>query len=196
MTDGYTVVSQAGQGVPQDLGVLFPDELQAGVTVIRGPEPGTSPASATTEDDYVIQLLQSQDYSFTLERRRSAGRSSGDGDGMPRVRRSHCSLSSDGQVFFAPLVAGTYTVAVGGWTAGQSASVSYQLTIDLVGQQDDAPPLVDGPAPLLQIHLDGIGPSPQRHGARLGPGWLGSELAPAGAGAAGFPRYPCRGSPI
>ena len=38
MTDGYTVVSQAGQGVPQDLGVLFPDELQAGVTIIRGPE--------------------------------------------------------------------------------------------------------------------------------------------------------------
>ena len=48
MTDGYTVVSQAGQGVPQDLGVLFPDELQAGVTVIRGPESGTSPAPATT----------------------------------------------------------------------------------------------------------------------------------------------------
>ena len=66
MTDGYTIVSQAGQGVPQDLGVLFPDELQAGVTVIRGPESGTSPASATTEDDYVIQLLQNQHYSFTL----------------------------------------------------------------------------------------------------------------------------------
>ena len=75
---------------------------------------------------------------------------------MPRVRRSPCS-SSDGLVFFAPIVAGTYTVAVGGWTAGQSASISYQLTIDLVGQQDNAPPLVDGPAPLLQIHLDGIG---------------------------------------
>ena len=38
-------ISQAGQGVPQDLGVLFPDELQAGVTIIRGtPSPAPSPA--------------------------------------------------------------------------------------------------------------------------------------------------------
>ena len=66
MTDGYTVDSQAGHGVTQDLGVLFPDELQAGVTIIRGPEPGTSPASSSTQDEYVIQLLQNQYYSFTL----------------------------------------------------------------------------------------------------------------------------------
>ena len=45
---------------------------------------------------------------------------------------------------------------MGGWTADASATVSYRLTIDLVGQQDNAPPLVDGPAPLLQIHLDGM----------------------------------------
>ena len=146
MTDGYTVVSQAEQGVPQDLGVLFPDQLEAGVTVIRGPESGPSPASSTTEDDYVIQLLQNQNYSFTLS-----------GDDLPagaQVTLSNASgesipllVSSDGQVFFGPIIAGTYTVAVGGWTAGQSSSVSYQLTMDLVGQQDNAPPLVDGPAP-------------------------------------------------
>ncbi len=53
MTDGYTIVSQAGSGVTQNLGVLFPDELQAGVTVIRGPDPGATQAPATTEDDYV-----------------------------------------------------------------------------------------------------------------------------------------------
>ena len=70
--------------------------------------------------------------------------------------------SDDGQLFFGPLNAGTYTVAVGGWTAGQSASVSYQLTIDLVGQQDNAPPLVDGPAPALQIHLASSGPGTGR----------------------------------
>ena len=38
MTDGYTIVSQAGTGVTQNLGVLFPEELQAGVTVIHGPD--------------------------------------------------------------------------------------------------------------------------------------------------------------
>ncbi len=62
--------------------------------------------------------------------------------------------SFDGQDYFAPLVAGTYTVGVSGWSAGQSASVSYDLTIDIVGQQDNAPPLVTGPTPLIQIVLD------------------------------------------
>ena len=142
----------------------------------------------------MIQLLQSQSYSFTLS-----------GDDLPagaQVTVTNASgqsipllSSSDGQVFFAPIDAGTYTVAVGGWTAGQSASVSYQLTIDLFGQQDNAPPLVDGPAPLLQIHLDGIasttGTVPQ---APPGPG-SGSGRG-ASAGAADFPRYRCRGSRI
>jgi len=156
ITDGYTVQSQAGQGVPQDLGVLFPLELQAGVTVIRGPESGTSPASSPTADEYVIQLLQNQEYSFTLS-----------GDNLPdgvQVTLSDASgqpvpllTSNDGLVKFAPLSVGTYTVGVGGWTAGSSNRISYQLTIDLLGQQDNAPPLVDGPAPLLQIHLDGVG---------------------------------------
>jgi methionine-rich copper-binding protein CopC len=154
MTDGFAVAARAGQGVPQDLGVLFPRELQAGVTVIREPESDASPALGTAEDAYVIQLLQSQNYSFTLS-----------GDGLPGgalVTVKDASgqsipllVSSDGLVFFGPLAAGTYTVGVGGWTAEESATVSYWLTVDLVGQQDDAPPLLDGPAPALQIHLSG-----------------------------------------
>jgi methionine-rich copper-binding protein CopC len=155
MTDGYTIVSQVGGGFTQDLGVLFPNELQAGVTVSRGPDPGASAALPTTQDVYAIQLLQNQYYSFTLS-----------GDALPAgaqvtVWNSSGQViplltSSDGLVFFGPINAGTYTVAVGGWTGDQSASVSYQLTMDLVGQEDNAPPLVDGPTPLLQIHLDGL----------------------------------------
>jgi methionine-rich copper-binding protein CopC len=150
--DGYTAVSTAGEGVPQDLGVLFPRELQAGVTVTRGPESDAGPG--TTEDDYVIQILQNQQYFFTLS-----------GDNLPagaQVTVRDASglsipllVSGDGDVFFGPLAAGTYTVAVGGWAAGKSATVSYQLNMILAGQQDNAPPLVNGPAPLLQIHLDG-----------------------------------------
>jgi methionine-rich copper-binding protein CopC len=181
MTDGYTVQSGAGQGVPQDLGVLFPRELQAGVTVIRGPESGNSPASATTADEYVIQLLQNQEYSVTLS-----------GDDLPggvQVTVSDASgqtvpllTSNDGLVNFAPLSAGTYTVGVGGWTAGSSNRISYQLTIDLLGQQDNAPPLVDGPAPLLQIHLDTVGGNVVPI-ATDGPG--GSNSTGAGATGAG-----------
>ncbi len=51
---------------------------------------------------------------------------------------------------------GTYTVIVGGWSPSQSASLSYQLTLKLLQQQQDAPPLVDGPSPALQIQLEGI----------------------------------------
>ena len=42
LTDGYTIMSQTGTGVTQDLGVLFPHELQAGVTIVCGPDPGAS----------------------------------------------------------------------------------------------------------------------------------------------------------
>ena len=156
MTDGYTVVSQAEQGVPQDLGVLFPRELQAGVTVIRGPDAGTSPPPATTEDDYVIQLLQSQNYSFTLSGDDLPGGAVGDAEGCLGCSQSHCSSRAT-DWFFSPRSSQGRTRSP--WEDGprnQSASVSYQLTMDLVGQQDNAPPLVDGPAPALQIHLAGI----------------------------------------
>jgi methionine-rich copper-binding protein CopC len=169
-SEGYTVESTAGDGVPQDLGVLFPRELQAGVTVIRGPGSVTSPATGATEDDYVIQLLQSQQYFFAL--------SGGDLPASAQVTVRDASgqtipliVSGEGDVFFGPLAAGTYTVAVGGWTAGQSATVAYRLNIMLAGQQDDAPPLVDGPAPALQIHLDGIAttaPGPVSTGGSAG----------------------------
>jgi methionine-rich copper-binding protein CopC len=166
-TDGYTVASRAEQGVSQDLGVLFPRELQAGVTVIRGPDSGTTEWPATTEDDYVIQLLQSQNYSFTLSGDSLPGGAAvtvrdASGQSIPLL------ASDDGLVYFAPLVAETYTVAVGGWSSDESATASYRLTVDLVGQQDNAPPLLDGPAPALQIHLvgttsttaPGLGPLP------------------------------------
>jgi methionine-rich copper-binding protein CopC len=156
MTDGYTLAARVGSASPQDLGVLFPDELQAGLTISRGPESGAGAASASTEDDYVIQFLQNQYYSFVLS-----------GDALPdgtRVTLTDAQgqavplLSSpDGRDFFGPVKGGTYTVAVGGWTAGQSAGVAYKLTLNLTGQQDNAPPLMDGPSPALQIHLEGFG---------------------------------------
>ncbi len=185
MTDGYMVDAVAGDGVPQDVGTLFPDELQAGVTIVRGPAAATSPAPAATGDEYTIQLMQSQFYSFALS-----------GDDLPASTQVTLTnamgetvpllASWDGQTYFAPLTAGTYTVAVGGWTAGQSASVSYDLKIDLVGQQDNAPPLVTGPTPLIQILLDGaVGDtsSPAAAGPTAGSGTPGATTTGSSAGA-------------
>ena len=159
MTDGYTVLSQAGDGAPQDLGVLFPDELQAGVTIIRGPESGTSLANPSTTDQYEIQLLQQQSYAFQLSDY-SLLDPLPDGAQVTLTDASGQSIplsqSFNGQVYFAQLTPGTYTIAVSGWTAGTTANVSYELTVDLFGQQNDSPPLVAGPAPLLQIHLESV----------------------------------------
>src|SRR5262249_55533787 len=119
---------------PQDLGVLFPDELQAGLTVRRGPGSGAGAASAPTEDDYVIQILQNQYYSFMLS-----------GDALPdgtRVTLTDATgqavplLSSpDGRDFFAPVTAGTYTAdrrpepAPRAWRPGASEGVGKRQSL-------------------------------------------------------------------
>ena len=100
----------------------------------------------------MIQVLENMQYSFQLI-----------GDDLPAGTQVTLTDSSgqsiplasseDGQLFLVPLDAGTYTVSVGGWAPGESASLSYQLVVKLDGQQDNAPPLVDGPAPALQITL-------------------------------------------
>jgi methionine-rich copper-binding protein CopC len=183
MTDGYSIASQVGQANAQQIGILFPDEIQAGVTITRGPESGVSSAPDSMQDEYVIKVLQTQSYSFTLS-----------GNDLPEGiqvtvesasgRITDLSPSFNQLVFFAPLTAGTYTVIVSGWFPTQSASLSYQLTLGFFGQQDNAPPLVDGPAPALQISLDGVA-----SGAGLtlsgGSGAGGSGAGDSGAGSSG-----------
>jgi methionine-rich copper-binding protein CopC len=179
-TDGYTVLSTAGQGNPQTLGVLFPDALQASVTVIRGPMSAPSPTTPSTADEYAIQLLQNQEYSFTLS-----------GDDLPEGVQVTVTdalghdvpllASNSGLVFFAPIEAGTYTITVGGWNASQSASISYRLTIHLVGQQDNASPLVNGPSPALQLRLNAL----PDLGAASPPALSNSPAPPGNAGGTG-----------
>ncbi len=64
--NGYWMISRAGQGVAQDIGVLFPDELQAGVDIVRYPTSATGPGASSTQDSYVIQVLENMQYSFQL----------------------------------------------------------------------------------------------------------------------------------
>jgi methionine-rich copper-binding protein CopC len=153
MSGGYYLISQAGQGVPQNIGVLFPDELQTGVSVERYSESDTDPGALTTQDSYVIQVLQTTNYSFQLI-----------GDDLPAGsevtltdasgQSVFLSNPSDGQLYFTYLPAGIYTVSVGGWAPGAATNISYQLLIKLNTSQDNAPALLDGPAPALQISLN------------------------------------------
>ncbi len=110
------------------------------------------------QDEYAIQFLQSQTYAFKLS-----------GNDLPAgIQVSvesasgqviDLSPSFDQLIFFAPLVAGTYTIIVSGWSPTQSNSLTYRLTLGFFGEQDNAPPLVDGPAPALQVHLEGASAS-------------------------------------
>jgi hypothetical protein len=149
----FWTISQAALGVPQDLGRLYPDELQAGVAILRYPEASDAPGASSAQDDYVIQLTESQNYSFALigsDVPDAAQVSITDASGEPVPLQSPIG----GQVYFGYLTAGTYTVSVGGWAPGEGAALSYQLLIVFDGQHDNAPPLVDGPAPALQISFD------------------------------------------
>src|SRR5262249_53101489 len=71
------VSSNVARG-PQDLGVLFPHEVQSGVTV-TGTLAAAAPGVTAQVDSYTIQVLESQEYHFTLT---GPGSGSG-GTGLP-----------------------------------------------------------------------------------------------------------------
>src|SRR5208282_5284019 len=131
---------------PQQIGILFPDELAslgppAGVTVSR-------PLGATdvSADYYQVQLLQAQEYFFSLSN-------------VPAHVTEQISIYDvANQVWFGPssaplfptLDAGTYIIKVSGWTGG---SAGYDLHIALLGAAEGPVPLTSGPAPALRIRL-------------------------------------------
>ena len=67
-TDPLTWLAQepTGGGV-QDLGVLFPRELQASVTVARDPSSDPGPAQNDTQDAFRFEVLQRQFYTFSVQ---------------------------------------------------------------------------------------------------------------------------------
>ena len=180
---GFWTIAQAGQGLPQAIGLLFPDELQAGVSVLRYPVSSNDPGATSTQDDYVIQVLQYQDYSLRL-----IGADLPDGAYVSMTDASGQAVeiqSSDGRLYFAFLAPGTYTVSVGGWAPGDGTSLSYQLLIKLDGHGDNAPPLLDGPAPALQLSFASLPALPVEPSA-------GGLISSAGVAVAG----PVAGGPV
>ena len=56
------------------------------------------------------------------------------------------------------LFPGTYDLTVSGWDASQAADISYQIKLTMDPQDDNAPPLLSGPAPAVAIQLDSLAP--------------------------------------
>ena len=141
---------------PQDLGVLFPNELAAGVTITRDFSQDPADAPQDTADVYEFQVLLNRSYSFGLT-----------GDQLPAgVTLSLTDPSGQsegfglqgGTLIFAQLTPGTYLLTVSGWDTAQAASISYQVALTMDTQNDNAPPLLSGPAPAVAIQLASVAP--------------------------------------
>jgi hypothetical protein len=137
---------------PQDLGVLFPADFASGVTISRNPQTD-SQAAQDTADVYKFQVLQGRKYTITLS-----------GDDLPAnmvmtltdSSGEPVSLNSlhNGRVLLGNLNAGTYYLSVSGWTTAQGADLSYNISLAIISQYNDAPALVAGPQPAMAVILD------------------------------------------
>jgi hypothetical protein len=133
----------------QDLGLLFPQELQDGVTITRDFTTTPASAPADTADYYEFEVLQSRGYFFTLT-----------GSGLPAGTQPQLFTAKGAPVFttggaavLADLTAGSYFVRVGGWSSDQAGSVQYDLHITLSGSAENPTPLTVGPAPAYRLQL-------------------------------------------
>ena len=143
---------------PQDIGVLFPNELAAGVTISRDPSQDPAQAPQDWADVYQFQVLLDRVYAVTLV-----------GEQVPLgVTLSLTVTTPSGQIVLSSwpgsptldgeLVPGTYLLVVNGWDSSQAPDVSYQVSLAMITQDDNAPPLVSGPAPAVAIQLDSVAP--------------------------------------
>lgn len=143
----------------QDLGTLFPHELQAGVKLTRDATTNAG-QKPDTADSFRFEVLQAQAYFFTL-----TNRGSGDSpaikifDGGGRLVRLASQPAGSGLLGFLP--AGTYVVQVGPWTAASAGDVQYQVEIELGGVSENPTPLTSGAGSVISIQLVGGGPVSQ-----------------------------------
>ncbi len=126
----------------------------------------TRQAPQDTADVYQFQVLLDRVYAVTLV-----------GEQVPPgVTLSLTVTTPSGQIVLnswpgsptldGELVPGTYLLVVNGWDSSQAADVSYQVSLTMITQDDNAPPLVSGPAPAVAIQLDSVAPPTLRHRRR------------------------------
>jgi hypothetical protein len=140
---------------PQELGILFSNDLAAGVTITRDFRGNPAAAPKDAADVYEFQILLAGEYSFTL-----SGLS---GSQPPKNVALQLYNSAGRSLFTRPLTAlstgltpGIYRLKVSGWTQG--ANISYRVAFNLGSLNDNAPPLLSGPAPAIAIQLASAAP--------------------------------------
>lgn len=140
-------------GDPHQLGVLFPNELVTGVTVVRDQIATLESAAPDGEDDYQFEVLQDRTYVFVLDGPGDLGLLDSDGNPVS------VSASDSGEGIQAQLAPGSYTVSVSGWTQDQSGQAAYKLNIGLGESGENPPPLTVGPRPASSLSLFTLNPA-------------------------------------
>lgn len=151
---GYIVNDRAGSEDEPDLGVLFPRELEAGITFVSE-VPATTDGLGDPADGFRFRVLRPATYDFTL-----------DGEGLPdgvrmtllddRGNPMPIGLNHDRTGFFARLDPGIYRFRIEGPEADPTAGFAYRLQLGVLEVSDNAPPLADGPAPSLLLRLGSL----------------------------------------
>src|SRR5205085_2676807 len=129
----------------QDLGVLFPHELQDTVNVTRDASSPELLGTADGADYYRFEVLQSQTYFFTLVNTGQPGTDppaielfDSNGGAIDAVQQG------TGSGIQADLRPGVYLLHLGNWRLDQAADVAYRLEIKLGGVSENPTPLSDG----------------------------------------------------
>ena len=137
----------------QDLGTMFPRELESVVIANRSTE---TAATAEDTDHYIrFEVLQTQFYFIALR---------SDGEVAPSAFELFVVSYSNGAEpveFVTPgtqagqgvLRAGQYLLHVGGWTTEQAAAVTYHLEFALAGNSENPTPLTSGAASAIGLRL-------------------------------------------
>jgi hypothetical protein len=139
---------------PQDLGILFPRDLQTGVNVIRDFTGNPAGAPSDTADYYRFQILQGGQYFFGLPS--SANLPPGT---QPTITDASGNVVATNQIgggslWLAALnTPGTYSVSLSGWSAKAAPNVTYTLRITSGVSLENPTPLTSGPAPALRLRL-------------------------------------------
>ncbi len=158
--------SSTGLGRAQDLGLLFPHEVQNRIT-IAGTLTASVPGAAADSDTYTIRLLESQEYHFALTGPPAfpGGPATLPGNVQMTIMDSSGNPvtplpQNDPSALFADLEPGTYSIQITWSSADTSTSTPYELHITLLNVPENPPPLAIGSTPVLQIRAVPSSPPP------------------------------------